>query len=135
MLVPDSMSLAEANDCHHPAGTGQGGQFCSNTDIVDGQSYYVRFGDPPASGRSLNYATGSIEAGVSVYSALGRHGKLVIEVPQDGGWAEEDLRSRLRSDDSIYIVKGDHIGTGGDGEPLLKDVRVWKRVKRELLEI
>lgn len=29
-LIPNSMSLHEANDCHHPAGSPQGGQFCSD---------------------------------------------------------------------------------------------------------
>lgn len=32
-LVPDSESLREANSCHTPAGTPQGGQFCSGDGV------------------------------------------------------------------------------------------------------
>jgi hypothetical protein len=70
---------------------------------------------------SKNYATGSQEAGLSVYE-LDRTGKPIT--PSEGEWAEDDMQDRLASSDPKFLVQGMVVGRGGDGEPVLDDVRV-----------
>ena len=82
---------------------------------------YLRVGDwNPECPRSRNFATGDIEYGLSVYELM--EGMPVI--PPDGEWAEDDLRTRLQSDAPKYLVQGEIAGWGGDGEPVLSDVRI-----------
>jgi hypothetical protein len=84
------------------------------------QPVYLRVGDWHESETSRNYAAGKTEIGVSVYDI--RDGKPLT--PEDGEWAEVDMRERLDSSDPKYLVQGEEQGTGHDGEPLLKRVRV-----------
>lgn len=86
------------------------------------QPLYLRCGRwDPNSERSLNFAKGSIEAGLSVY-AIDDHGRVII--PEQGEWAAADLQQRLRVQQPRWFVQGQRIGSGHDGEPLLHDVRV-----------
>ena len=83
---------------------------------------YLRIGDwDPAHPYSHNYARGDIEAGVSVYD-LDPAGRPVI--PAESEWAGLDLRGRLASDAPKYLVQGDLVGEGHDGEPLLGDLAI-----------
>lgn len=83
---------------------------------------YLRIGRwNPADERSRNFARGTIESGVSVYD-IDEAGKVVI--PEEGEWAEVDLRERLASTDPRWFVQGDLVGEGHDGEPLLHHVRI-----------
>jgi hypothetical protein len=104
---------------------------------VEGQTYYIRFGALPKSGYSTNFATGSVEAGVSTYEATGRNGRYEVHVPEEGEWADEDLSDRIRQvqdgTDTAYVVTGAYHGTGGDGEPLLRDVQVVREIDPALL--
>lgn len=84
---------------------------------------YLRIGDWDRSTptpRSSNFATGDIEAGLSVYDL--KDGQPVV--PEEGEWAEQDMRERLASDDPKYIVRGRLVGQGHDGEPLLSHVQI-----------
>jgi hypothetical protein len=84
---------------------------------------YLRFKNLPANGRSHNYATGQTEAGISVY-----------ELDWDlvaGAWRlcgsatpAQLIINTLRGDVPAYIVTGERVGTGSDGEPLLTDVKI-----------
>lgn len=110
-----------------PAGSEKGGEFSG----AGGGKAYVRFGEPPKSGRSANYATGKLERGVSVYQAtVTPEGHHVIDVPDEGEWAEQDLRDRIRKSQAneeghtAYLVHGKIVGRGGDGEPLLKAIKI-----------
>lgn len=71
----------------------------------------------PSDPRSRNYAAGDIEIGLSVYD-LDEHGAPVV--PPDGEWAEDDLRGEAPK----FLVQGDVLGRGHDGEPLLGNPRV-----------
>lgn len=99
---------------------------------------YIRFGTPPTSGRSVNSAAGTIEAGVSVYRATWRNGRILVETPADGEWALDDLRDRIRRArtgiEAVYLVTGEAIGTGHDGEPLLAGVATVGVVNPATLE-
>lgn len=83
---------------------------------------YVRLGDLPASGRSRNHADGSNEAGVSVY-----HGEILPTgearpLPRHN--AELCGLLTMLAERPMYVVTGDEIGTGSDGEPLLANCKI-----------
>ena len=88
---------------------------------------YLRIGDwNPDRPYSKNWARGTLEKGLSVYD-LGDDGLPVA--PTGSEWAEQDMRERLHSDEPKYLVTGRRVGTGHDGEPLLRDPKVigeWK---------
>lgn len=81
---------------------------------------FIRFGDIPKNEKSFNYRDGFHENGVSVYNALFYpDGKYEI-LP------ENDIQvfgSISYSGRPAYRVWGDVVGTGSDGEPLLRNVR------------
>ncbi len=87
------------------------------------QPVYLRIGDWHSSERSRNYARGETEAGVSVYD-IGQDGNPVVG---DGEWTAQDLADRLSSEAPKYLVQGEYVGVGGDGEPLLRNVRIVGR--------
>lgn len=94
---------------------------------------YIRFGGWPSDERSNNNVTGFKEEGVSVYE-MDHRGYPSINWEGNFGNAQDDLVSRItdlrrrRSDDPVFMVQGDVIGTGQDGEPLLRNVRVIRRI-------
>lgn len=84
---------------------------------------YLRLGPWPEDERSRCWATGTIEEGVSVY-ALDPQGQ---PVAPSGEWAEVDLHERLALDEPKWLVTGDLVGTGHDGEPLLRNLTIVRR--------
>jgi hypothetical protein len=84
---------------------------------------YLRFKDIPKSGKSRDYASGETLAGVSVYELDWDFsaGEWVL----DGGASPfQYILNRLRGDVPAYIVTGERVGTGSDGEPLLTGVKI-----------
>ena len=83
---------------------------------------YLRIGEWHPSETSRNYSLGQTEPGVSVYDLHPQTGKPVV--PPEGEWAADDLRDRMRGNEPKYIVEGEHVGVGNDGEPLLKKLKI-----------
>lgn len=89
--------------------------------------YAVRFGCPRLDGCSRNHATGTREAGLSVYLADER---------DDGAWVLRDGRgdavgtlvSLLAQGKIPYLVHGRIVGSGSDGEAVLADVTLCGRL-------
>ena len=70
---------------------------------------------------SSNFASGTSEVGISVYDLV--EGKPTIsEDATDSDFAAMDLAERTASDAPKYLVKGDYVGVGHDGEPLLRNL-------------
>jgi hypothetical protein len=88
---------------------------------------YLRFGRPPQGGRSRNHRDGLLEAGVSVYRGAIRADGQVRFLMADG--ALGTYGSFAASSDPLYIVRGRELGVGSDGEPLLADCRIVKRLR------
>lgn len=86
---------------------------------------FVRFGTIPKSGRSKNHCDGLLEDGVSVYRAL-RVGQDVKIMP--GTNQELCGMIALKNERQCYIVTGKEVGTGSDGEPILANARIWRKV-------
>jgi len=83
---------------------------------------YLRVGTWDASFPiSRNYSIGDFETGLSVYE-LDAEGCPIT--PSEGEWSEIDLNARLNSDAPKFLVQGNVVGWGGDGEPVLADVCV-----------
>ena len=94
-----------------------------------GKLRYLRFGPIPKSEQSHNHAMGTIEKGVSVY-ALDENDNPIV--PTKGEWAADDLAFRQRRETGTrYIVQGDRVGTGYDGEPLLRNVKIVKDISEK----
>jgi hypothetical protein len=88
---------------------------------------YLRFGDIPKSGVSLNHLTGENERGVSVYEAVQRDGAVFVLLPIMPEFACVSLWHVIRR--PAYWVDGEVVGRGADGEILLSDIRVIARAK------
>lgn len=92
----------------------------------DDQDAYIRFGGIPDGERSRNHADGHAEAGVSVYTAR------IVGVPPGselpGVYTPAEARApelaSLVASRDAYLVTGREVGTGSDGEPVLRDVEV-----------
>ena len=87
---------------------------------------YVRYGRLPAGGRSRNYADGTLEAGVSVFRGQRLPSGEARALPNSAQEVGTYLHLRDRQ---LYIVTGQEIGTGSDGEPVLANARIWRRAK------
>lgn len=89
---------------------------------VGGAVVYLRIGDwNPRDPRSYNHALGEREAGLSAYDL---DVELRPVVPEEGEWADTDMRERLASELPKHLVTGPLVGEGHDGEPLLDQVEI-----------
>lgn len=89
---------------------------------------YIRYGDIPAGGYSRNAATGELEKGVSVfyaeYAKNGEYRPLPKNNQQLGS-----LLTLIADKRPVYRVRGTEVGTGGDGEPVLK-IKQIERIEK-----
>lgn len=94
---------------------------------------YIRFGRPPKKGQSMNYLTHELEEGVSTYR--GQYnvetGNLVFAPGSGtGGGLIPLMWGNSRSGPKTpYLISGDEVGFGSDGEPLLKNVKITHTLK------
>ena len=81
------------------------------------EKVYIRFGRWSA--RSRNYLTGKLELGVSVCPAELKDGVVTLVVYGNEPWWKQLYGAgRL-----AFPVTGKQVGTGSDGEPVLRGVR------------
>lgn len=99
------------------------------------KSLYIRFGDIPINGKSKVYngeiETG-IEEGISVYPAFkDKEGNIILGLNLPITKTSLYTQQHLLEYESrpCYLVTGDYVGKGSDGEPLLKNVRIIKEIK------
>ena len=90
--------------------------------FADAERGYIRYGELPKGGRSYNYRDNRYEAGVSCIPA---------EFASDGSWrpihnaaTKIDQLAYEAKGVQVYRVWGTEVGTGSDGEPLLKVDRI-----------
>jgi len=90
-----------------------------------GEIRYIRFGKPPESGKSYNPRDNVTEEGVSVYKV--RRAEKGWEIVGDS----RTLGTAASvADRDIFFVKGEELGTGSDGEPILK-VSSFRKAKAD----
>lgn len=84
---------------------------------------YIRFGKIPAGGKSFNSMDRRFEAGISCYRLV-RCGRTWLI---DGAYGS--YRMLRASGRPLYEIAGTEIGTGADGEPLLADAHIVRRIR------
>lgn len=89
---------------------------------------YVRFCKIPQDECSYNFMRNRKEIGVSVFRA-DENGMPILENAEQA----KSLWARLHR--RHYLVTGDVVGTGQDGEPLLQNVRVVRRLRLDSSEL
>lgn len=95
---------------------------------------YVRFGDIPSNEKSKIYheedEVGE-ENGVSVYPAFELNGNIVLGLTLPITKTTLYTQQHLLEYDNrpCYLVSGDYVGKGTDGEPLIKNISVIKRLE------
>lgn len=83
---------------------------------------YIRFCKVPQDEKSWNFMRNRKEEGVSVFKADENNIPILENAEQAKSlWARLNRRH--------YLVTGDIVGTGQDGEPLLKNVKVVRRLR------
>lgn len=102
-------SAEVCQSCYHAAEVGARPAIGATID-------YVRYGKMPASGRSRNHRDGYAECGVSVY-------QVVDGEPKYTGWYFDIVTA------PAYAGKGEVVGFGSDGEPLIKPL-TCRRAKK-----
>ena len=99
------------------------------------KSLYIRFGDIPTNGKSKVYNGEieiGIEEGISVYPAFeGKEGNIILGLNLPVTKTSLHTQQHLLEYDNrpCYLVTGDYVGKGTDGEPLIKNVRIIKEIK------
>lgn len=92
--------------------------------------FYIRFGEIPKDERSSIHYRGMYcgkEEGVSVYDCTFIHGEYRIIIPcpiTSGGLDTLTGFLFYNKDKPVYFVEGEQVGTGHDGEPLIRDVKI-----------
>jgi hypothetical protein len=97
------------------------------------KKYYIRFDEIPPNGKSKIYAHGEPigeEIGVSTYECVPVNGEYRILIPKKPTHNTfDDLHYFLAYfTGNKYLIFGTEMGTGSDGEPLLKDVTIIKKL-------
>lgn len=96
--------------------------------LIDGEDgLYIRIGELPEGGRSTNWATGEQERGVSAYEAV--YDPVAGAYEAHGALPGALVQAAVSGRDA-YLVGGREVGRGSDGEPLVTDVRVIRRLDR-----
>ena len=104
--------------------------------IQDLKSIYIRFGDIPESGFSTIYSHGEEsgkEKGISCYRALIDENDVVhicLPLPFDSSKWNVFQGFILYDDRPAYLITGDLVGYGSEGEPLLENVKIAKYLKK-----
>lgn len=99
------------------------------------QQLYIRFGDIPPNEKSKIYRGEEeigTENGVSVYPAFeDADGNIVVGLNLPISKTSLHTQQYLIEYDNrpCYLVSGDYLGKGTDGEPLIKNVRIIKEIK------
>jgi hypothetical protein len=97
------------------------------------REYFIRFGDVPESGfstiHSMGKSTGKQEVGVSAYSAFEENGRWFVD--------DEELNHTftlghlMKEGRDIYLLTGRRLPEkGSDGEPLIADVEIVKKLPK-----
>lgn len=95
---------------------------------------FIRFGGLPKGGRSKIWRGEEVvgeEKGVSVYDAVVRDDGISVCLPFPLKRDTLDTFTGLVAYQNrhVYLVKGDVVGKGNDGEPIIENVEIIKRIK------
>lgn len=95
---------------------------------------FLRVGKIPIDEKSKIFYNGEYivgeEAGVSCYELIDYHGTLRLILPAKfTSFLVTDLQWSFTSGEDIwYIITGDEVGYGSDGEPLLRNIKILEEI-------
>jgi len=89
---------------------------------------YIRFGGLPKGGKSKNHATGETEQGISCYEAIHNPFTQVWEL-SGSALPSAAIAGAFGAYDSVWLLSGDVVGIGSDGEPLISSVKVESQLQ------
>ena len=103
------------------------------------ERFYIRFGPIPKDERSKVFCHGievGHEIGVSAYHGVEIDGVWHVVFPNPSNCNTIDTLQAFvggpgpgsPSSDVVYVITGDQVGTGCDGEPLLRNIRIIKNI-------
>jgi hypothetical protein len=95
------------------------------------QTYYIRFNDLPKNGISKNHATGEYEKGVSCYGAEFDLTSETFKILEDGTDCSAAIGYAIERA-NVYLLTGDCIDRGSDGEPVLANVKIVSQLKYDV---
>lgn len=103
---------------------------------------FLRIGEIPPTGKSRIRLRGDVigkENGVSVWEAVYYNGRYRVLLPNPANEnTVDDLHQMLslpHRPTPVYEVNGDVIGVGSDGEPILSNVRIVKKLSNKIEDI
>jgi hypothetical protein len=94
----------------------------------EGKIVFLRFGQPPKSGKSHNYRDEEDESGVSAYEAIDL-GNGLYEFQPNMAFL---MSGPSFMDRKVYRLTGEQVGRGSDGEPVVKVSRADELSKVEI---
>lgn len=99
--------------------------------IKEPPKIYIRYGDIPPNGKSkIHNKIGNVigeEKGVSVFEYIEGRG---IVVPDNQNARDDFLKLSNSYWKPAFLVSGDEVGIGSDGEPLLDNVKVITAIRK-----
>ena len=110
---------------------------------IGNKRYYIRFGKIPPTERSRVYGGGEVvgeEVGVSCYDAAYIDGKWRIVYPNPCKETTVDTLHGLIlgccgvnkfEDNDAFLITGDRVGYGSDGEPLVRNITVIANITKQ----
>ena len=88
---------------------------------ITAEETFIRFGELPKSGKSRNWSTGKNERGVSCYRST--YNILTGAYNTYGALPGAEI-SYLMRNANIYLITGDVVGVGSDGEPVINNAKI-----------
>lgn len=128
------IKVVETGSKNESDGSGDGDNSHEPEEIADvdpsevrDSDLYIRFGGIPENEQSYDNRNDRLEDGVSVYAC--ENAETDEDAPDDVGEAYYLAGTMLQTVFSLmhrdtYLVTGEQVGTGADGEPVIQDVEV-----------
>lgn len=137
-LDHNEIELLERGSERRASGDGDDGGYAKmeiadvDHEDLDESELYIRFGNTPDDERSYDNRNDRMEDGVSVYDCVRVEIDDEADTDAEIGYAPcgqmiQTIFALMFRD--TYLVTGERVGTGADGEPLLRDVEAVAELK------
>lgn len=98
------------------------------------RSRYIRYNSLPENGKSKIYNKEEVvgeEQGISCWKAKYKNGRWYPVFPKrPTQFTLDDFSWMMQVESEVYLISGTQIAVGSDGEPVVKNAKICKRIKR-----
>lgn len=103
------------------------------------RSRYIRYKSLPENGISKIYGKEEVvlgeEKGISCWKAKYKNGRWFPQFPKKPTqFSLDDFSWMMQVEGEVYLISGTKIAVGSDGEPVIKNAKILKRIKRYSME-